>query len=292
MQNNAGIDLVQNALVPLRQRLVGHPLYAVIETLPDFRLFMQHHVFAVWDFMSLLKALQVRLTCVAAPWVPAGDRRARRLINEIVLEEESDEDGRGGYISHFELYREAMKQCGADTCSIDRLVGTVAAGNNVHDSLACIQLPKTVRDFVQTTFRIIDSGSPPALAAAFTLGREDIIPTMFLPLVDKLNRQYSGELCLFQEYLERHVKIDEERHGPMALEMLAGLCGDDPGKWQEAEAAARAALSARIVLWDGVVAAIRGTREQELQEDIRPRTVSHRQVRDFVRSSPVLRTAP
>ena len=71
-------------------------------------------MFAVWDFMSLLKAIQRELCGVGVPWVPSPNLQATRLVNEIVLGEESDEDGEGGYASHFVLYRRAMQRCGAN----------------------------------------------------------------------------------------------------------------------------------------------------------------------------------
>ena len=97
MKETLSLDSVYESLRPLRQQVVEHPVYRHIETLADVRLLMEHHVFAVWDFMSLLKALQRHLTCVTVPWVPQGDRHSRRLINEIVLAEESDEECGGGY---------------------------------------------------------------------------------------------------------------------------------------------------------------------------------------------------
>ena len=264
MQPISKINDLQDSLRSLRRRLADHEVYSKIETLQDLRLFMEHHVFAVWDFMSLLKALQCRLTCVTVPWIPEGERLTRRLINEIVLEEESDNDG-GGYISHFELYRNAMKQCGAETATIDLFIDAIRRGDDVGSSLFHTRAPKAAQDFVKTTLKIIESGSTHAIAAAFTLGREDVIPVMFQSLVVKLNEQFPGELSLFQDYLDRHIKLDEERHGPMSLRMLVELCGDDPCKWKEVEVTVRVALNARIALWNGVADQIAGARTRRIK---------------------------
>jgi hypothetical protein len=172
------------------------------------------------------------------------------LINEIVLEEESDDDGSGGYISHFELYRRAMLQCGANTSAIDRLVGTLAQRSDLARALA--GAPPAAQRFVQTTMDLLASDSIHATAAAFTLGREDVIPLMFQALVARLRRRFPGELGTFQDYLDRHIHLDGERHAPMALEMLAVLCGDNPINWHAAENAVRVSIAARIALWDGV----------------------------------------
>ena len=247
------LDSLQESLRPLRKQLVEHEVYSHIETLEDLRIFMEHHVFAVWDFMSLVKALQRHLTCVTVPWVPQGDRLSRRLINEIVLDEESDEESRGRYISHFELYRAAMDQCGADTSRIDGFLDRVRRGEAVSEALEKASVPQAAQAFVETTWRIVESGSAHSIAAAFTLGREDLIPDMFRALVTDLQNRFSEQLTLFHYYLERHIHLDEERHTPMALQMLAGLCSNDPGKWREGEETARVALNARIALWDGVV---------------------------------------
>src|SRR5580704_18311388 len=102
-------------------------LYAALDSRPAILTFMEHHVFAVWDFMSLLKSLQRNLTCVELPWVPTGPTGSRRLINDIVLVEESDERG-DGFISHFELYLEGMAQAGADRAAIDAFIGLIRHG--------------------------------------------------------------------------------------------------------------------------------------------------------------------
>jgi hypothetical protein len=109
------LQRIQERLTPLKAALLTHSIYQEIDRPDSLRLFMEHHVFAVWDFMSLLKALQRRLCCVEVPWLPAADPLGSRLVNEIVLAEESDDDGQGGFASHFELYRRAMKRCGANS---------------------------------------------------------------------------------------------------------------------------------------------------------------------------------
>ena len=253
MKETPSLDSLQESLGPLRAQVVEHSVYHHIEALTDVRIFMEHHVFAVWDFMSLLKTLQRHLTCVTIPWMPQGDRRSRRLINEIVMAEESDEEGGGGYSSHFELYRAAMDQCGADTSRIDGVLDRIRRGEGVTAALDKAGVPQAAQAFVGTTWKIVASGAVHAIAAAFTLGREEVIPDMFRALVADLQTRFPEQLTLFHTYLERHIHVDEVHHTPMALHMLAGLCNDNPRKWREAEEAARMALNARIALWDGVV---------------------------------------
>jgi hypothetical protein len=256
MKNFSMIDRLQESLRPLRKRVAEHEVYHRIETLQELQLFMEHHVFAVWDFMSLLKALQRRLTCITVPWVPEGHGLSRRLINEIVLEEESDEGTRGVTFSHYELYRAAMKQCGADVSRVDAFLAAIRRGDAVASALAGAGAPTAAQEFVKATMRVVKSDSAHRVAAAFTLAREDVIPIMFKPLMARLHHRFPGELTLFQDYLDRHIKLDEERHTPMAFQMLVELCGDDPRKWGEAEETAQAGLTARIDLWDAVVGQI------------------------------------
>ncbi len=253
MEDLPALDSLQDSLRPLREQVVNHAVYSHLKTPADLRIFMEHHVFAVWDFMSLVKALQRHLTCVTVPWVPRGHPLSRRLINEIVLAEESDQDPQGGYISHFELYRAAMGQCGADLSRIDRFVDHVRQGMDVSDALALARVPPPVQAFVSTTCRIVDSGCIHAIAAAFTMGREHLIPDMFRALVAELKTQFGGPLTLFEHYLARHIDLDQERHTPMAHQMLVTLCDGDQRKWSDAVETAQVSLKARIALWDGVV---------------------------------------
>ena len=84
-------------LGPLRTKLLQHPIYGRLDGIDALRSFMAHHIFAVWDFMSLLKEMQRQLCVVDVPWLPSSNSLGCRLVNEIVLGEESDENDRGGY---------------------------------------------------------------------------------------------------------------------------------------------------------------------------------------------------
>ncbi len=244
------IASIEERIAPLRKRLAAHPLYASIRTQAQLRLFMESHVFAVWDFMSLLKALQARLTCVTTPWTPTKLPASRRFINEIVLGEESDEF-EGEPISHFELYLRAMQQAGASTAGIHNLLSDFDS-TAVLEAIAKAQMPDGPRAFVKTTFELIETGKLHALAAAFTFGREDLIPDMFRALVRDLNERNAGSLGTFIWYLERHIEVDGEDHGPLSLRMVADVCGTDEQRWAEAADAAETALSARLALWDAI----------------------------------------
>lgn len=240
---------LQASLEPIRNRLTSHPLYSKVRTTADFRIFMQYHVYAVWDFMSLLKALQRTLTCVEVPWLPVYNGDVRYLINEIVLGEESDVDETGRRLSHFELYLGAMEQAGADTSLIRGLVGSLRNGATPGEAIAATEA--AVRQFLEFTFDTIRLDKAHVLAAVFTFGREDLIPDLFLPIVRSFPED-SG-LQKFKYYLERHIEVDGGHHSHLALQMLQELCGDEPQKWMEAEIAAREALESRIRLWDAVV---------------------------------------
>ncbi len=248
------LSALEDRLTPLRRRLAAHPLYASIRSEAALRTFMQSHVFAVWDFMSLLKSLQARLTCVTSPWTPTKLPASRRFINEIVLGEESDEY-QGRPISHFELYLEAMQQAGASTVGMHNLISDLDS-TPVLEAVANAQIPDGARAFLRTTFELIEAGKLHALAAAFTFGREDLIPDMFRSLVRDLNAQNAGALDTFVWYLERHIEVDGEDHGPLSLKMVADICGTDETRWREAAEAAEAALEARLGLWDAILQSI------------------------------------
>jgi len=252
--SSAGVEQLKQAVNPARYRVISHPLYARLDDLEAVRTFMRHHVFAVWDFMSLLKSLQRSLTCVQVPWVPQGFTGSRRLINDIVLVEESDELG-GGFISHFELYVDGMTQAGADRSAIDAFIGLIRQGRPVVTALREAGVPAPAAEFSGLTWKFIETAPLHCQAAAFAFGREDLIPDMFDKVV-AVNNAIGDKLSIFVDYLERHIQVDSEEHTPMAMQMLSDLCGDDDRKWRECEETVNTALAARSRLWDGILAAI------------------------------------
>ncbi|ASU32294.1 DUF3050 domain-containing protein [Mucilaginibacter xinganensis] len=257
---NAHIQKLQLAIEPLRQQIINHKVYGLITSIDDLGVFMNHHIYAVWDFMSLLKALQQNLTCTTVPWFPAGSANTRYLINEIVTGEESDVDGEGIRKSHFEMYLDAMQQCGAEPAGFLNFMQAVKNTGSVTAAFDVIGAPATVHSFVEHTFDVINSGKAYLQAAVFTFGREDLIPNMFLSIVNDLNSKFPGQVSQFKYYLDRHIEVDGDHHSNLALEMTAELCGDDTGKWAEITSAAVIALQKRIGLWDGVYAEIMSSR--------------------------------
>ena len=243
--------LLRAKIAPIRNLVDDHPLYGSICTMEGLHTFLESHVFAVWDFMSLLKALQQVFTCVTIPWLPSRWSECRRLINEIVLGEESDEFG-SVHVSHFELYLLAMREAGAKTDRVESFLDELHNGNNVRCALLAAGVPDEAARFVESTFLTIRESEPHVIAAAFTFGREDLIPDMFRSIVSDLNHAFPGRLGTLMYYLERHIDVDGDTHGPMALRMISDLCADDEQRWSEAAQAAIHALEARLVLWTAV----------------------------------------
>ena len=253
---------LRDTIAPTRYRLETHPVYTEVKSLHHLQIFMESHIFAVWDFMSLLKSLQAGLTCTTTPWVPSAHPKSRRLINEIVLGEESDTYGTST-LSHFELYLKAMSEAGAGTFAIDALISELKAGRSLSEALQYAAPPREAAAFINNTFGLISQNKLHVTAAVFTFGREDLIPEMFQHLVRDLRRNVERtpeKVGLFEYYLNRHIEMDGDTHGPLALEMVEDLCGFDDQKWHEAGEAAELALQSRISLWDGIVERIRKNR--------------------------------
>lgn len=244
---------INQSIQKYKDELLNHTLYNEIKTIDDLRCFLENHVFAVWDFMSLLKALQSKLTCTTTPWIPVGNPETRYLINEIVVAEETDVDLDGNRKSHFELYIDAMKACGANTTPIENFLLDVVETRNIFVSIKQSELHANVKEFLDFTFRVIEEGETHQIAAAFTFGREDLIPEMFTAILKKFQANFPDiDLSKLIYYFERHIELDADEHGPMAMKMIDELCGNDDKKWHDVETVSILALEKRIGLWNAI----------------------------------------
>lgn len=250
MNNN--ITQLKQSILPIRERLLQHPVYTQIKNLNGLQQFASYHVFAVWDFMSLLKSLQIGLTSVTLPWLPVGSANTRFLINEIVTGEESDIDENGSRISHFELYKQAMIQMSASTIHIDYLISLIQNGVSIENAINKLDLPLEVKQFLNFTFDIAQDAPLHVKAAVFTFGREDLIPDMFTQLLNEIYSEHPKQVSIFKYYIERHIEVDGGHHSQLATEMVAELCGNDAIKWEEATAASIKSLQMRSLLWDAI----------------------------------------
>jgi hypothetical protein len=229
----------------------------------DLRVFMAHHVHSVWDFMSLIKYLQHTVVPARWPWTPGADPTVQRFINELVLEEETDQvapEQEGEFSSHFMLYIGAMREIGADAELPLEFIHSIEQ-NGLDAALSSDRVPAPSQRFTRTTFGFIESGKPHTVAAALALGREHVIPGMFRAFLSRMHIT-SEQAPTFHYYLNRHVHLDEDFHAPLSLRLLHALCGGDPVKCREAEEAAIKAVDARIEFWDGVLQALPSHQKQ------------------------------
>jgi len=248
----SNIENINGSIDVYKKQLLQHSLYKKIHSVDDLKLFLEGHVYAVWDFMSLLKALQSKLTCTTSPWFASPNPQVRYLINEIVLAEESDLTLYGTRLSHFEMYLQAMEKCGANTLIVSNFLNEVQSKgifNAINESV----LHENIKEFLTFTFETIENGKSHEIAAAFTFGREDLIPNMFTQILKELKDNFpSVDLSELVYYFERHIELDADEHGPMAFEMISFLCGEDAEKWKEVETVSKKALKKRIKLWDAI----------------------------------------
>jgi hypothetical protein len=242
--------LFEDKLAPHKDKLLHHALYHKLNSTEAIKTFMEYHVFAVWDFMSLVKALQRKLTCTDLPWVPVGSPSTRRLINEIVWGEESDVDQFNQPGSHFELYLKAMEEIEANTAPINAFVSAIQNGTPWRTALSEAAIPNEIKSFIDFSLTTATQAPVHVVASVFTYGREDLIPDLFIAIIKEMAQEKGSGYDTLVYYFERHIEVDSEEHGPMAQQMIQELCGDNTQLWEQANDAAQEALQKRLSLWD------------------------------------------
>lgn len=247
------IETINNSIQTQKELLFQHSLYKKVKTVEDLQCFLENHVYAVWDFMSLLKALQSKLTCTTTPWFATPNPETRYLINVIVVAEESDLTIDGRRQSHYEMYIEAMEASNANTAGIKQFLADVDSLKNIFVAIKTSHLHPNIKAFLDFTFRVIEEGKSHEIAAAFTFGREDLIPSMFTEILKNFQANFpETDLSKLIYYFERHIELDADEHGPMAMKMITELCGTDAQKWSDVEEVSKLALEKRIGLWDAI----------------------------------------
>ena len=264
-QLTAAEEHLSETLRPNLETIESHPVFGSVQSEAQLRLFMENHVFPVWDFMSLLKFLQATLAPATWPWMPRQHPDLVRLINDIVVAEESDKlpkshRGDSSHASHFDLYLMAMREVGADTTPVMEFLKIVET-RGLDAALEAPMVSDASRAFMKDTFALLSEGKPHKVAAAFSFGRENVIPGMFNSLLEKL---VIGEdrAPIFHYYLKRHAELDGDEHGPAALRLVATLCDNDQEKLDEAVHAAKAALASRGRLWDSLLERLLSDRQR------------------------------
>lgn len=219
---------------------------------------MEHHVYAVWDFMPLVTALQMSITRLETRWSPTKCLVYQAYINQMALEERSDstlvEMFGATHANHFECYRRAMAEVGANIEPISRFID-IASRDGIEAALTRSDIPVPARRFVYFTFDIIERNQAHLLAAALAYGRETLVPQLFRPLLKalKVSRALAPNLY---GYLERHVQLDEQEHGPLAIHMAQELCDGQTTRLADAVEVAEQSLAVRLELWDGILDAL------------------------------------
>ena len=243
------LNTIKNELQPYYHSLHTHSLYQMLDTKQGVETFMEHHIYCVWDFMNLLKALQSHFTCTTIPWKPTHSPKLSRLINEIVLEEESDiiEDKE---TSHFMYYHHALETINPSIDHVSSFIAALQSKKDYHTIITQPFIPKASQTFLKTTYALTHS-SILEIAAAFTFGREALVPSLFEPIVSTLKQQQNSLLDPFISYLERHIELDGDHHAGLAYEMIT-LLATTNDQWDLVKKTAINVLNARHTFWNDV----------------------------------------
>jgi hypothetical protein len=230
------------------------------------QIFMERHVFAVWDFMTLLKSLQHNISCPSIVWTPPSNSHATNFIQSIVIGEECDKINDSLCLSHFELYIKAMKEIGANTKQIDKFItGARRVSNSstydrkkqysgIMESLDEVMVPLYLKKFVSQTLQrslLVPKSDVHKIASYFYYGREDPIPVMFTNFLNGIKSDDVNYQCL-KMYLQRHIDVDGSDHGPNALKLLDYLTNESSKKKDEVLSEGIVAIRERHKLWNGI----------------------------------------
>jgi pyrroloquinoline quinone (PQQ) biosynthesis protein C len=236
-------------------KLYNHPLFKEVSSIEDGRVFMEHHIYAVWDFMSLVKKVQAIFAPIKTPWLPSKHTKYRRFVNEIILAEESDTLLDGRVMSHCEMYLEAMKEIGARTRPFENFIEALQS-HGLESSEVEEIVPESALAFMKHTFSVVNSKQAHCIIGAFCYARENVIPGMFQSLLNQSSIT-DEEAPTFMEYLKKHIELDADEHGPMAIKMVDLACGGRVKYTREVEMIVTHSIQARITFWDGVLDAIK-----------------------------------
>ena len=105
-----------------------------------------------------------------------------------------------------------------------------------------------VKSFLKHDLKVSINGTLPEIIGAFTLGREKVIPNMFSYILPAINETSTSKYLI--TYLERHIDIDGDRHGPLSMKLLNASC--DKKQLSLAYATAIKSLELRLLVWDKI----------------------------------------
>ena len=249
------IEDIKKELEPFHLRLDQHPINESIDLLEKLKVFMAHHIFSVWDFMNILKTLQLEFTCMSIPWRPVDYPELARFIHEIVLEEESD-DISGSITSHFSYYVHALSVIDPDNSIASSFLQDLESEKSYEDLIQASYIPKAAQEYLKANYQLIYQKPILEVAAVFAFGRELLIPRLFRHLLDQFKAFEHPEIKDFVLYLERHIDLDEDHHGPLAEKMVLSLMGSKKDI-ETVKRVAKNALEARVLFWDGILNALK-----------------------------------
>ncbi len=211
-------------VISLRKQIIEHDAFKNIKTQNDLTIYMEHHIFQVWDFMIILKAIQFWMNNIYKEWYtnfscwhPRIPWRFTRLINEICLDEETDSELNNK--SHFEYYLKAMKQSWADSFYVEKTLNYIKHHYMKDQELEWLNhFPSPwVEEHFRYMREIANITKEPELLlfkplASFTLCREWLIPEFFTSIVKNIEPEFWESNEYLIKYLDRHIELDWEEH--------------------------------------------------------------------------------